>query len=52
MSSHQANKHTSGDFFKYIGMEDLAQEVLEAPSAVEAKEITSRAPRDKFLHTQ
>ena len=33
-------------FFKYIGMDDLAQEVLESPSAVEAKEIASRAPRD------
>ena len=33
-------------FLKYIGMDDLAQEVLESPSAVEAKEIASRAPRD------
>ena len=33
-------------FLKYIGMDDLAQEVLESHSAVEAKEIASRAPRD------
>ena len=33
-------------FVKYIGMDDLAQEVLESPSAVEAREISSKAPRD------
>ena len=31
-------------YFKYIGMDELAQEVLEAPSAEEAKDIASRAP--------
>ena len=37
-------------YLKYIGMDELAQEVLEASSAKEAKEakdIASRAPRDR-----
>ena len=34
-------------YLKYIGMDELAQEVLEASSAKEAKDIASRAPRDK-----
>ena len=34
-------------YLKYIGMDELAQEVLEASSAKEAMDIASRAPRDK-----
>ena len=32
-------------FLQYIGKSDLAEEVLKAPNAAEAKSIASRVPR-------